>query len=89
MRVNELIIEPGRAEHIARHGVEVTEVQDVVFGPALWMRAREGRFLVIGQTAGGRYLAVVLARRVAGVFGLVTARNANEAERRRLRERRR
>lgn len=82
MRIYELIIEPGREEHIARHGVTIEEVEEVVFGTPLIRRARQGRYHVIGQTDAGRYLAVFLAPRESGVYGLVTARDADPSERR-------
>lgn len=89
MNVIRLIVAPGREEHVARHGVDLMEVEEIVFGNAIWRRVREKRYLLLGQTAGGRYVAVVLAPRTPGVFGLVTARDANDEERRLIRSRRR
>jgi hypothetical protein len=37
VRIYELIIEPGREEHIARHHVSVAEVEEVVFGTPLYV----------------------------------------------------
>jgi uncharacterized DUF497 family protein len=82
VRIYELVIEPGREEHIARHHVSVAEVEEVVFGTPFIRKARQGRYHIIGQTEAGRYLAVFLAPREQGVYGLVTARDADEAERR-------
>ena len=84
MRIYELIVEPGREEHIARHGVSVAEVEEVVFGAPLVNRVRERRYGLIGPTEAGRYLTVILAPR--GVYGLVTAREATQAERRRYQQ---
>ena len=42
----------------------------------------QGRYLLIGNTEAGRYLAVVLGPRGRGVYGLITARDADQAERR-------
>ena len=89
MRVYELIVEPGREEHIDRHHVSVVEVQEVVFGTPLWIRTRQGRYRLLGQTDAGRYLTVILVPRESGVFSLVTARDASESERRAYRARRR
>ena len=89
MRIDDLIVEPGREEHIDRHRVTVAEVNEVVFGSPVWRRTREGRYLLLGQTTGGRYLAIVVAPRKPGVFGLVTARDATEADRRFVRAQRR
>ena len=49
MRVYEL----DREGHIARHGVRLEEVDDVVFGDPLVLRTPEGRYNLIGQTAAG------------------------------------
>lgn len=82
MRVYELIVEPGRAEHIARPNVSLAEVEEVVFGVPLIRRAREGRYHLIGRTHAGRYLTVFVAPRGRGIYGLVTARDADPVERR-------
>ncbi|MDO8688411.1 MAG: BrnT family toxin [Dehalococcoidia bacterium] len=82
MRIFELIVEPGSEDHIARHHVSVEEVEQVVFGGHLTYRTRQGRYRFIGQTAAGRYLAIIVAPREHGVYGLVTARDADQGERR-------
>jgi len=82
VRLYELIVEPEREEHIARHHVSVAEVEGVVFGNNFASRTRQQRLRLIGQTAAGRYLTVIVARREDGSYGLVTARDADAAERR-------
>lgn len=88
MRIYELIVEAGREEHIARHQVSVAEAEEVVFGRHVVYRVRQGYYGLNGQTDAGRYLTVIVAPRGRGVYGLVTARDADRAERR-LFERRR
>ncbi|MSP12020.1 MAG: BrnT family toxin [Chloroflexi bacterium] len=80
-------MDSGQEDHIARHGVTLEEVEEVVFGRTVALRAKEGRYLIIGQTEAGRYLAVFIAPRGGGVFSLITARDTNESERRLLRAR--
>ncbi len=82
MKIYELVIEPGREEHIARHHVSVAEVEEVIFGAPFIRKARQGRYHIIGQTEAGRYITVFVAPRGQGVYGLVTARDADDAERR-------
>ena len=89
MRIYELVVEPDREDHIARHHVTVDEVEEVVFGRPFIRRVRERRLRLIGQTDAGRYLTVFLGSRGRGVYGLITARDATEAERRLYQERRR
>ena len=80
MKIYELVVEPGREEHIARHHVIVAEVEEVIFGAPFIRKARQGRYHIIGQTHAGRYLTVFVAPRGRGVYGLVTARDADDAE---------
>ena len=83
VRIYELIVEPDREEHIAVHGVTVEEVEEVVFGEPFVRRVREHRFRLIGQTEAGCYLTVFLGARGGGAaYGLITARDATDAERR-------
>jgi uncharacterized protein len=82
VKIYELVIEPDREEHIARHHVSVVEVEEVIFGAPVIRKARQGRYHIIGQTEAGRYLAIFVAPRGQGVYGLVTARDADDAERR-------
>ncbi|MCC7106907.1 MAG: BrnT family toxin [Chloroflexi bacterium] len=82
MRIYELVIDPEREEHIARHGVTLEEAEEVIFGRHHLSSAREGRYRLIGQTDAGRYLTIFLGSRGGGVYGLITARDATEAERR-------
>lgn len=89
MRIDDFIVEPGREEHIARHSVSLTEVNEVIFGDPLMGRTQLGRWRLIGQTLSGRYLTVIVARRKPWVYALVTARDADEAERRLYRAQRR
>ncbi|MEO8601366.1 MAG: hypothetical protein ABI629_02205 [bacterium] len=64
MRIHELLWPHDRVDHIARHDVEPTEVEDVCFGDSLVLRARaEGEnpvYQVLGQTDRGRYLLCVV-----------------------------
>ena len=82
MQILELIVEPGREEHIAAHHVSVAEVEEVVFGRPHISQTRDERYRFLGQTEAGRYLAVFLGPRGHGVYGLITARDAPDSERR-------
>lgn len=81
MIIRELIVEPDREEHIARHNVTLSEVEEVAFGTYFPRRAKGGWYLVIGQTDAGRYLSIVVAPRGPGIYALVTAREAEPGER--------
>ena len=85
MDVRELTWDERNEAHIARHGVEPEEVEDVCFSQrSLSVRMRHRRYRVIGQTVDGRYLTVILDSEQAGTFYVVTSRDATDPERRRL-----
>lgn len=67
--------------HIAEHNVSVGEVEEVCGGKIETYLGHSGRFMVIGKTAAGRILSVVLAQKSKGVFYPVTARDASRKER--------
>jgi len=71
-----------RLEHIARHGVTISEVLEVPEG-FFWSPRWEGdKRRMYGQAESGRYLFIVLGRRRSGELWLVTARDMTAAERR-------
>ena len=72
--------------HIARHEITPEEVEDVLFSPPLDARRgkREGTYLVFGRSRAGRRLLVVIAPRPGNSWYVVTARDVDRAERRRM-----
>ena len=79
------------SDHVRRHGVEPEEVEEAVTDPrrlgvAAYNTAREVRRGMLGATSAGRVLAVVLTRR-AGRVRIITARDADGAEKKRYRTR--
>lgn len=45
--------------HVYNHGVDESEVLDVLDGPSEDRPGREGSRIVVGQTRGGRFLRVI------------------------------
>ena len=94
MNREELIVEAGREEHIARHNVTLLEAEEVFYNPRSMARrtrdpmTREPRLRLTGQTEAGRYLTVYMAEVESGRYSLITARDATNAERRLFVERR-
>ena len=66
--------------HVARHGVEETEVEEVFRG-RLYVRKVRDTYTVLGLTATGRRLFVVVAKKEHGVVRPITARDMMEPER--------
>ncbi|MBI2938821.1 MAG: BrnT family toxin [Chloroflexi bacterium] len=76
-----------RLAHIARHQVTIEEVREIIAGDYAYIRGREDRWLLIGQTEQGRFLTVVVGERSQKqTDGLVTARPASREERSFFRE---
>ena len=65
-------------EHIARHGVDPEEAEEVVL-TGVQRKGREGTMLASGPTSEGRYLLVVYVKKEKEVF-VITARDMTERE---------
>jgi hypothetical protein len=61
-------------DHIARHDVRPDEVLEVCVGDIIASETYAGRLRLIGRTASGRMLTVILAPEGEGVYYAVTAR---------------
>jgi len=67
----------------SKHGIQLEEAEEVcLWGRPHIRKTRNGLFKVLGRTAAGRYLLVVLVFKVDGVYRLVTAREMTSNERR-------
>jgi uncharacterized protein len=75
-------------EHIANHGVEPYEAEEVVDDSSRLLKAGQDRYAAYGQTFGGRYLLVVFAVKSENRIRVITARDLTTAEKRQLRRRR-
>ena len=88
MKIYELIWPEDQVDHIALHGIEPEEVEEVCFGQALVQRTKStGKnpvYYVRGQTAAGRYLFCVVVQFPDGKGYPVTARPMTAKERRRF-----
>jgi uncharacterized DUF497 family protein len=88
MKIRELIWPEDRIDHVASHGVEPEEVDEVCFGRALVQRAKsEGKnpvYYALGQTTAGRYLFCVVIQFPDGKGYPVTARPMTRKERQRF-----
>jgi uncharacterized DUF497 family protein len=83
MDIRDLVWDPGNVAHIARHGVTVSEAEDVVYGVHVELQTYAGRSILIGATSAGRMVAVILEPTdPQGTYYVVTARSASRKERR-------
>ncbi len=75
---------PSNINHILRHGVRTGEVIEALRDAVHVESTYGGRLLMIGATAAGRYIAVILDPEPIDVYFPVTARPASRKERARL-----
>lgn len=87
MRILKLVWDEDTIEHVSQHGVHPQEAEEVCRMRPLVLRTRQGRYLVLGQTAAGRYLTVIVTPQGGGQAKLITARIMTDAERQRYHER--
>lgn len=87
MRIDRLLWDDYRVEHIARHGVDPEEVWEACEDP-FHLAQREGnqRYRLYGQTADGRYLFVVLESVTDTLYRPITARDMTTREKQLLRK---
>ena len=90
MRIEEILWPEDRVEHIARHGVDPDEFEEVCFGRSFVLRARsEGQnpvYQILGETEPGRMLLCIVIQFPDGKAYPVTARPMTEQELRRYQE---
>ena len=89
MRVGRLQWTDENVEHISRHAVTPQEAEQVFRLRPKVRRARDGRYLLLGQTAAGRYLLVVFVYLGRGTARVITARDMDEKERKHYGKRKR
>lgn len=73
MIIPELKWDDENIEHIARHGVNIVELEDICFEPHLCFLGHSRRHILYGKTSDGRYLKVVLERLSNVIFRPITA----------------
>ena len=67
--------------HIAKHGVTIFEVEEVILcRKPFYQRGREGKYIAYGVTEEGRYLFMVFVIKGAGRIRVITARDMSEKE---------
>lgn len=82
MRIRSFEWDDDNINHIAAHGVDPEEAEEVFDEAPVLLKAKYGRSAVIGPTYGGRFLTVIFERLGAGRVRVVTARVTAQSERR-------
>jgi uncharacterized protein len=83
LTINRLVWDDWNINHIARHDVRQDEVEEVCHGDFIVLVGKKGRIVMIGPSATGRMLAVILdlEPEEVDVYYPVTARPAARKER--------
>ncbi len=83
--IRKLIWDAWNIEHIKRHGVSPLDVEWLLSNASprpRFQKSRSGTIAAWRKDGGERYLLVILAKRVSGVYYPVTARLMNDREKR-------
>jgi uncharacterized protein len=74
-------------DHVAGHGVDPSEAEEVIRRQHLEEEGRGDLRLAWGTTAFGRYLLVVFAPKGGGILRVITARDMSPREKKNFRRR--
>lgn len=55
LEIKELIIEEDRSEHIAKHGVKIEEVLEIISGDFVFIQGKYERWQLLGKSKKGRF----------------------------------
>lgn len=86
IKIKTLVWDNYNIEHIKKHNLNVDEVE-VAARNVLWHKKSKKERYVAGGRSGSRILSLVIKRKERTTYYLVTARDADKGERRRLYER--
>lgn len=87
MVIKKLVWDEWNISHIVRHNVSPEEVEAVCKSKNLFNRWKNKLYRVIGQTEEGRYLTILLAKRLSQSYFPVTARDSTDKERKSFKKR--
>jgi uncharacterized DUF497 family protein len=79
MFIKDIIVTKEAERHITKHKVKRKEVLEVL-NNFKFIQRKKKRLLVYGKTNSGRILTIVLERREAGLYSLMTAKDGTKSE---------
>ena len=75
--------------HIANHGVAVSEVEEaILFGSPLYQKSKKGKYVAYTVTGNGKHLFLVFVVKGSGQIRVISARNMEKKEKRYYKKRR-
>lgn len=83
--VKKLIWKQWNIEHIQKHNISIQETETAAKNLVAHKRGYKGRYIVIGR-CDRRILSIIIVREKKGEYFVVTARDADKEERKRVYE---
>lgn len=83
--IKKLVWDEYNLEHIKKHKVKVSEIEEVAENIIAHTWGKKNRYLIIGRV-GVRIITVIVRRKEVGVYYPVTARDAAKKERKKVYE---
>jgi uncharacterized DUF497 family protein len=80
--IEELIWDEWNVEHIRKHDVSITEVEETCGLIIKTYKSYQGRLIILGKTKNNRLLTIVLMKKDKKSYYVVTARDMSQKERR-------
>jgi uncharacterized DUF497 family protein len=84
--IEKLVWDEWNREHITKHNVSVSEVNEACYKPMEAYKSYQNRLIILGKTKNKRLLTIVLMKKEKGIFYIVTARDMSRRERKLINE---
>lgn len=85
LRIKKLVWDKWNTEHIKKHNVTVEEIEVATQNIIAHEKVKNGRYAAFART-GTRILTIIVKRQNTAIYYLVTARDADKPERRKVYE---
>jgi len=86
IKIEELIWDDWNIGHIAKHGVNIVEVEETCGQPIKAFKSYQNRLIILGKTNNQRLLTIILVKQEKRIYYVVTARDMSRKERRLINE---
>jgi hypothetical protein len=78
VRIESLEWDENNTGHIARHGIEPDEVEEICYGFHIGRKESGQRYILAGKTSSGRYLDVIIEKLAGNAYRPITAFEMSE-----------
>ncbi|PIP14718.1 hypothetical protein COW98_04245 [Candidatus Roizmanbacteria bacterium CG22_combo_CG10-13_8_21_14_all_35_9] len=83
--LNQLVWNDWNIEHIKKHSLTPKQVEESILKVVTYKKGYNNRLILIGRS-GNRIISTILSRKSGGKYYVVTARDADKKERRKIYE---